>query len=76
MTARAEATSLAHKHDTQVEAFRSFKRRAEMTNILIFLVGFAVGVVLTGLFEQRAVNEVEKLRAYMSTELQKLAAKL
>lgn len=47
-----------------------------MTYMLMFLVGFGVGVVLAGLFEQRAVNEVEKLRAYVGTELQKLAAKL
>ena len=47
-----------------------------MTNILIFLAGFAVGVVLSRLFEQRTVNEVEKLRAFVGTELQKLAAKL
>ncbi len=47
-----------------------------MTNLVTFLSGFAVGVVLTGLFEQRAVREVISLRTYLRAELQKLTAKL
>jgi hypothetical protein len=47
-----------------------------MGNLVTFLAGFGVGVVLTGLFEQRAVNEVISLRAYLRAELQKLTAKL
>ncbi len=47
-----------------------------MTNMVMFLGGFAAGVVLTGLFEQRAVREVLSLRTYLRAELQKLTAKL
>jgi hypothetical protein len=47
-----------------------------MTNLVTFLAGFAAGVILTSLFEQRAVNEVVSLRAYLRAELQKLTAKL
>ena len=77
MSERAEATPLAHKQDRQVLSVPlNQKESREMTNILIFLAGFAVGVVLSRLFEQRTVNEVEKLRAFVGTELQQLAAKL
>ena len=47
-----------------------------MMNMVIFLLGFTVGVVVAGLFEQRAVKEVLSLRTFLRTELQKLAAKL
>jgi len=47
-----------------------------MTNMVAFLSGFAAGVVLTGLFEHRAVREVISLRTYLRAELQKLTAKL
>ena len=47
-----------------------------MTNLVIFLAGFSVGVVLTGLFEQRAVKEVQSMGTLLRAELQKLAAKL
>jgi len=47
-----------------------------MTNLVIFLAGFSVGVILTGLFEQRAVKEVLSLRTFLRAELQKLTAKL
>ena len=77
MSERAEATPLAHKQDRQVLSVPlNQKESREMTNILMFLVGFAVGVVLARLFEQRTVNEVEKLRAFVTLELQKIAAKL
>ena len=47
-----------------------------MTNLVIFLSGFVAGLLLAGLFEQRAVREVLSLRTYLRAELQKLAAKL
>lgn len=47
-----------------------------MTNLVIFLAGFSTGVVVTGLFEQRAVKEVLSLRTFLRAELQKLTAKL
>jgi len=47
-----------------------------MTNLVIFLAGFSAGVVLAGLFEQRAVKEVLSLRTFLRAELQKLTVKL
>jgi len=47
-----------------------------MINLVTFLIGFAAGVVLTGLFEQRAVREIVSLRTYLRAELQKLTAKI
>jgi hypothetical protein len=47
-----------------------------MINLATFLAGFAVGVILTGLFEQRAVKEILSLRTFLRAELQKLTAKL
>jgi hypothetical protein len=47
-----------------------------MINVVIFLAGFSGGVILAGLFEQRAVREVLSLRTFLRAELQKLAAKL
>lgn len=47
-----------------------------MTNMVIFLVGFTAGVVLAGMFEQRAVKEILSLRTFLRAELQKLGARL
>jgi hypothetical protein len=47
-----------------------------MINVVTFLAGFAAGVVLTELFEQRAVKEILSLRTFLRAELQKLAARL
>ena len=47
-----------------------------MINVVIFLAGFSAGVILTGLFEQRAVREVLILRTFLRAELQKLYVKL
>lgn len=47
-----------------------------MINLVIFLAGFIAGMILTGLFEQRAVREVLSLRTFLRAELQKLAARL
>ncbi|HUZ46025.1 MAG TPA: hypothetical protein VMW54_05260 [Terriglobia bacterium] len=47
-----------------------------MPNLVVFLVGFAVGVVLNVFLEKRAVAEVQKLHTYVAGEFQKLAAKL
>jgi hypothetical protein len=47
-----------------------------MINAVIFLAGFSAGVILAGLFEQRAVREVLNLRTFLRAELQKLATKL
>ena len=47
-----------------------------MPYALSILGGFAVGVLLSSMFENRAVEEVQKLRSYLSTELQRLASKL
>ncbi len=47
-----------------------------MTNLVTFLAGFSLGVVLASLFEQRAVKEIISLRTYLRAELQKLTAKL
>jgi hypothetical protein len=47
-----------------------------MMNLVTFLAGFCTGVILTGLFEQRAVKEVLSLRAFLRAELQKLTARL
>jgi hypothetical protein len=47
-----------------------------MTNMVIFLVGFTAGVVLAGMFEQRAVNEILNLRAFLRAELQRLSTRL
>jgi hypothetical protein len=47
-----------------------------MPYLLTLLGGFAAGVVMNSLFEKRAVEEVQKLRAYLAGELEKLAAKL
>jgi hypothetical protein len=47
-----------------------------MIHAVTFLVGFSVGLVLAGLFEQRAVREVLSLRTYLRAELQKLAVRL
>ena len=47
-----------------------------MINVVTFLAGFSAGVILAGLFEQRAVREVLSLRTYLRAELQKLTVKL
>ena len=47
-----------------------------MINLVTFLAGFVAGVILTGLFEQRAVKEVISLRTFLRAELQKLATRL
>ena len=47
-----------------------------MTHVVTFLVGFSVGLVLAGLFEQRAVREVLSLRTYLRAELQRLGTRL
>ena len=47
-----------------------------MINLVTFLAGFIAGMILTGLFEQRAVKEVLSLRTFLRAELQKLASRL
>jgi hypothetical protein len=47
-----------------------------MIHVVIFLVGFTVGLVLAGFFEQRAVREILNLRTFLRAELQRLAARL
>jgi hypothetical protein len=47
-----------------------------MTDMVIFLVGFTAGVLVAGLFEQRAVNEILRLRTFLRAELQNLATRL
>ncbi|HET7213418.1 MAG TPA: hypothetical protein VFL79_07520 [Terriglobia bacterium] len=47
-----------------------------MTNMVIFLVGFTAGVILAGMFEQRAVKEILSLRTFLRAELQKLGTRL
>ena len=47
-----------------------------MTDLVIFLVGFTAGVLVAGLFEQRAVNEILRLRTFLRAELQNLATRL
>jgi len=47
-----------------------------MPYALSLLGGFAVGVLLSSMLENRAVEEVQKLRSYVAMELQKLAARL
>ena len=47
-----------------------------MTDIVIFLVGFTAGVVVAGMFEQRAVNEILSLRTFLRAELQRLSIRL
>jgi hypothetical protein len=47
-----------------------------MTHVAIFLAGLTAGIILAGLFEQRAVREVLSLRTFLRAELQKLATKL
>lgn len=47
-----------------------------MMHIVMFLVGFTAGLVLAGLFEQRAVREILNLRTFLRAELQRLAARL
>ena len=47
-----------------------------MTDVVIFLVGFTAGVLVAGLFEQRAVNEILRLRTFLRAELQNLATRL
>lgn len=47
-----------------------------MINMVIFLVGFTAGVMVAGLFEQRAVKEILNLRTFLRAELQKLAMRL
>jgi len=44
--------------------------------MVVFLVGFTAGLVVAGLFEQRAVNEILRLRTYLRAELQKLTTRL
>jgi hypothetical protein len=47
-----------------------------MPYLLTFVCGLAAGVVLNAVFEKRAVEEIQKLHAFVAAELQKLAAKL
>jgi hypothetical protein len=47
-----------------------------MINVVIFLAGFIAGVVVAGMFEQRAVREILSLRTFLRAEFQKLAARL
>jgi hypothetical protein len=47
-----------------------------MISMVIFLVGFTAGIVLAGLFEQRAVNEILNLRTFLRAELQRLSTRL
>jgi hypothetical protein len=47
-----------------------------MMNAVMFLVGFTAGLVVAGLFEQRAVREILNLRTFLRAELQRLAARL
>ena len=47
-----------------------------MINLVTFLAGFIAGMILTGLFEQRAVREILSLRTFLRAELQKLATRL
>ena len=47
-----------------------------MPNLVAFVVGLAVGVVLEAFLEKRVVAEVQKLHVYVAGEFQKLAAKL
>lgn len=47
-----------------------------MTDMVVFLVGFTAGVVVAGMFEQRAVNEILRLRTFLRAELQKLGTRL
>lgn len=47
-----------------------------MIDMVIFLMGFTAGVLVAGLFEQRAVNEILRLRTFLRAELQNLAARL
>jgi hypothetical protein len=47
-----------------------------MTSMVIFLVGFTAGIVVAGMFEQRAVNEILNLRTFLRAELQKLTMRL
>jgi hypothetical protein len=52
------------------------KEGATMIDMVIFLMGFTAGVLVAGLFEQRAVNEILRLRTFLRAELQNLAARL
>jgi hypothetical protein len=47
-----------------------------MINVVTFLAGFTAGIILAGLFEQRAVKEVLSLRTFLRAELQRLSTKL
>ena len=47
-----------------------------MINLVTFLAGFIAGMILTGLFEQRAVREILSLRTFLRAELQRLATRL
>ena len=47
-----------------------------MINAVMFLVGFTAGLILAGLFEQRAVREILNLRTFLRAELQRLTARL
>jgi len=47
-----------------------------MIDVVTFLVGFTAGLILAGLFEQRAVREILNLRTFLRAELQRLAARL
>ena len=47
-----------------------------MINLVTFLAGVIAGMILTGLFEQRAVREILSLRTFLRAELQKLATRL
>ena len=47
-----------------------------MIDMVVFLVGFTAGVMLAGMFEQRAVKEILSLRTFLRAELQKLAMRL
>ena len=47
-----------------------------MINMVIFLLGFTAGVVLAGMFEQRAVKEILSLRTFLRAELQRLTLRM